>query len=61
VPIFDLTQIYQGTLEPVYRDACCHLVDLGNEIMAEQILGTIQRDAGGNGRAPVRIGSNGRG
>jgi hypothetical protein len=41
LPVFDLTQIYRQTLEPVYRDACCHVVELGNEIMAEQIVATI--------------------
>ena len=50
VPMFDLTQIYRGTTEPVYRDACCHVADLGNKIMAEQIVATIERDAGANGR-----------
>jgi hypothetical protein len=50
LPIFDLTQIYRSTVEPVYRDACCHLLDLGNKIMAEQIIADIKQDAAANGR-----------
>jgi len=37
----DLTRIFESVSEPVYIDACCHLNQLGNEIMAEQIADTI--------------------
>ncbi len=50
LPVFDLTQIYRTTEARVYRDACCHLLDLGNQIMGEQIIATIEQDAVANGR-----------
>jgi hypothetical protein len=50
LPVFDLTQIYRSTDAPVYRDACCHLLELGNQIMGEQIIATIKQAAAANGR-----------
>jgi hypothetical protein len=41
VPIFDLTGIFSNTIETVYKDACCHLNDLGNKIMADAIVSSI--------------------
>jgi hypothetical protein len=38
VPMFDLTGIFSDTDETVYRDACCHLNDLGNRIMADAVV-----------------------
>ena len=45
LPVYDLTGIFRDNTETVYEDACCHLNELGNQIMAEEILGIIQRDA----------------
>ena len=44
LPMFDLTEIYREIEEPVYKDACCHLNDLGNQIMAERVVATIEAD-----------------
>ncbi len=41
LPIFDLTDIFARTTQTVYRDSCCHLNRLGNQIMADAILRTI--------------------
>ena len=45
LPVYDLTGIFRDNTATVYEDACCHLNELGNQIMAEEILGIIQRDA----------------
>jgi hypothetical protein len=45
LPVHDLTGIFRGTTRTVYEDACCHLNELGNEIMAKKILAAIRRDA----------------
>jgi len=42
VPIVDLTGIFAQTNETVYKDSCCHLNDLGNQILAEKIVATIK-------------------
>jgi hypothetical protein len=44
LPVFDLSGIFRDTPETVYQDSCCHLNGLGNRIMAEEILATIQRE-----------------
>ncbi len=41
MPIFDLTAIFAHTTQTVYIDRCCHLNDLGNQIMADAILRTM--------------------
>ncbi len=41
LPIFDLTDIFSSTTQTVYQDSCCHLNDLGNQIMADTVLRTI--------------------
>ena len=41
VPIVDLTAIFSNTDETVYKDACCHLNDLGNQIMADAVVSNI--------------------
>ncbi len=45
VPIFDLTGIFSDTVETVYKDDCCHLNDLGNQIMADAVVSNIKRQA----------------
>lgn len=34
---YDLTQVFAGTVETVYRDDCCHLHSNGSEIMAREM------------------------
>jgi hypothetical protein len=41
VPITDLTNIFSDTKDTVYKDACCHLNDLGNRIMAQAVVSSI--------------------
>jgi hypothetical protein len=41
VPIFDLTAIFSNTDETVYIDDCCHLNDLGNQIMVDAVVSNI--------------------
>ncbi len=41
LPIFDLTDIFVHTPQTVYHDSCCHLNNLGNQIMADATLRTI--------------------
>jgi hypothetical protein len=41
IPISDLTAIFSRTNETVYKDACCHVNDLGNQMMAEAIVSSI--------------------
>ncbi len=43
VPIFDLTGIFSDTEDTVYRDFCCHLNELGNQIMADAIVSHLRR------------------
>jgi hypothetical protein len=43
VPIVDLTGIFSATTETVYKDSCCHLNDLGNQIMQEAVVGAISK------------------
>jgi len=53
VPIFDLTAIFSDTIETVYKDNCCHVNDLGNQIMADAIVSNIvlhQTEQGGRPR-----------
>jgi hypothetical protein len=44
--VVDLTGIYRDIEPTVYRDACCHLNELGNQIMAEGILSALRQAAG---------------
>lgn len=41
VPFFDLGMVFRDTPESVYIDPCCHVNDLGNRIMANEIAATI--------------------
>ena len=41
VQFFDLTGIYEDVKETVYRDECCHVNELGNELMAREIGANI--------------------
>ena len=41
VPIFDLTGIFLSTEDTVYKDDCCHLNNLGNQIMADAIVSKV--------------------
>lgn len=40
----DLTQIFASHPEPTYSDACCHLTDRGNDILAQRIGEFVRRD-----------------
>jgi len=42
-PIVDLTAIFSDTDETVYKDICCHLNDVDNQIMADAIVSNIMR------------------
>ena len=35
---FDLTGIYAGNRETLYRDTCCHVNDAGNELLAAEMV-----------------------
>ena len=41
VPIVDLTALFSQTNETVYQDDCCHLNELGNQIMADAVASDI--------------------
>lgn len=41
LPVYDLSQVFKLTNETVYKDACCHLNDLGNRIVAEAMVRQI--------------------
>jgi len=41
VPIADLTAIFSDTHETIYKDACCHVNDLGNQMMANAVVSQI--------------------
>ena len=41
VPSVDLTGIFASTKETVYKDNCCHLNGLGNQIMADAIVSNV--------------------
>jgi hypothetical protein len=41
VPMYDLTGIFSNTVETVYKDNCCHLNELGNELMADAVVSNI--------------------
>jgi len=44
VRFHDLTRLFAGRPEHIYRDDCCHLNQLGNELMAEAIADAILGD-----------------
>jgi hypothetical protein len=50
VPIFDLTNIFSSTKEPVYKDDCCHLNNLGNQIMADAVVSKVILSQAGSAR-----------
>ena len=42
VNYFDLTGIFAGHSETLYRDSCCHLNDRGNELLATAIMRRLE-------------------
>jgi hypothetical protein len=44
VRFVDLTGAFAGHAEPLYIDACCHVGERGNAIVADLIFDTIRRD-----------------
>ena len=42
VNYFDLTGIFAGHSETLYRDSCCHLNDRGNELLAAAIMRRLE-------------------
>ncbi len=38
----DLSKVFQGVEEPVYKDACCHVNELGNLYIAREIAASIE-------------------
>ena len=44
VRFVDLTGAFAGHAEPLYIDACCHVSERGNAIVADLIFDTIRRD-----------------
>jgi hypothetical protein len=45
LPVFDLTGIFHDTPATVYKDACCHMNELGNQIMAQHIVSVLAEQA----------------
>lgn len=43
---YDLTEIFRETADTVYIDRCCHVNDLGNEIMAKAVVSRIVSSGG---------------
>jgi hypothetical protein len=41
LPFVDLTDLFSGVREPIYRDACCHYFALGYETLAKRIAAEI--------------------
>lgn len=41
LPIVDLTPIFKDEPRTVYRDTCCHLNELGNELLVERIAAAV--------------------
>lgn len=41
VPFYDLTGIFANETRTVYIDSCCHVNQLGNDLLAEAIAGAI--------------------
>jgi hypothetical protein len=50
VPIFDLTNIFSSTKDTVYKDDCCHLNNLGNQIMADAVVSKAILSQAGSAR-----------
>jgi len=40
-PVFDLTTIFKDEPRTIYRDTCCHVNELGNELMAKRIAQAV--------------------
>jgi hypothetical protein len=45
VPVFDLTGLFHETPATVYVDACCHMNERGNQIMARHIVSVLAEQA----------------
>ena len=43
IEFHDLTQLFQKTAEPTYRDECCHLNETGNAMLAKRIAEALIR------------------
>jgi hypothetical protein len=41
VPMYDLTGLFSHTVETVYKDDCCHLNNLGNQLMADAVVSNV--------------------
>jgi hypothetical protein len=54
VPVVDLTGIFSETKETVYQDDCCHVNDLGNEIMVDAIVSSIVLNHAGGAPKALR-------
>ena len=56
---FDLTGIFAGNRETLYRDTCCHVNDAGNELLAAEMVRLLEpalRQRSGPGpRKPVSV------
>lgn len=37
LPFFDITDIFERVVEPIYRDSCCHYRDLGYQMIVRRI------------------------
>jgi hypothetical protein len=44
IPSYDLTMIFENNDQHLYYDACCHMNDLGMELLADGIIEQIRRD-----------------
>ena len=59
VNYFDLTSIFAGNRETLYRDTCCHVNDAGNELLAAEMVRLMEpalRQRSGPGpREPVSV------
>ena len=42
IPIFDMTKVFLGHTNSVYRDNCCHLNALGVNLLTEAIISSIE-------------------
>ena len=51
VPFWDLTMLFADEERTVYEDSCCHVNDLGRELMARQV-GITVRDTMANESLP---------
>ena len=56
VPSIDLTGIFLSTKDTVYKDDCCHLNGLGNQLMADAIVSHVMaHQSAGSRQSPGRF------